>query len=289
MSGLFFISIRRLRAPLVFLIVVFTVSTVGFALIPGAGPDGRPWHPNLFEAFYFVTYTATTIGFGRSLIDPSVTYPGGNTGHHVTGMQNLVTASASPIDPTTFAPLAGSPLSLPLMIERPGGLLVEVTDGTDAVDPGGVRATITINVTARSATNTAPVFAPATIDVGRGETGNGVDLLHALHARQPDLVAVMVTAWARAFRMKCTRQRCQVALRIFETAARMPSWASETTSLTPRRPRRVNERRKSVQNGSASEAPTFRPSTSRRPCVLAPMAIITATEMMRRKPPAIPS
>lgn len=69
--------------------------------------------------------SATTIGFGRSLIDPSVTYPGGNTGHHVTGMQNLVTASASPIDPTTFAPLAGSPLSAaaePLPAEIPAEL-----------------------------------------------------------------------------------------------------------------------------------------------------------------------
>lgn len=65
MSGLFFISIRRLRAPLVLLIVVFAISTAGLALIPGIGPDGLPWRPGIFEAFYFVTYTATTIGFGE--------------------------------------------------------------------------------------------------------------------------------------------------------------------------------------------------------------------------------
>ncbi len=65
MGGLFFISIRRLRAPLVFLIVVFAISTAGFALIPGTDPSGQPWRPNIFEAFYFVTYTATTIGFGE--------------------------------------------------------------------------------------------------------------------------------------------------------------------------------------------------------------------------------
>ena len=63
MSGLFFISIRRLRAPLVFIIVVFAVSTAGLALIPGVDAEGDPWRPTLFEAFYFVTYTATTIGF----------------------------------------------------------------------------------------------------------------------------------------------------------------------------------------------------------------------------------
>ena len=65
MGSVFFLSIRRLRAPLIFLIVSFAVSTAGFALIPGVYPDGRPWHPTIFEAFYFVTYTATTIGFGE--------------------------------------------------------------------------------------------------------------------------------------------------------------------------------------------------------------------------------
>src|SRR5262245_6223507 len=45
-------------------------------------------------------------------------------------------------------------------------------------------------------------------------------------------------ACAKALRMKCTRQRCQVAFRTFPTAALMPSWASEITSLTPRSPAR---------------------------------------------------
>ena len=62
-------------------------------------------------------------------------------------------------------------------------------------------------------------------------------------------------AWASTLRMKWTRQRCQVALSIFETAALMPSCASEMTSFTPRRPRRVSLRRNSVQIGSASEVP----------------------------------
>jgi len=43
----------------------------------------------------------------------------------------------------------------------------------------------------------------------------------------------------------------------------MPSWLSLITSFTPRRPRRFRLRRNSVQNGSASLAPTFTPSTSR--------------------------
>ncbi len=64
-NGLAFIAIRRLRAPLIFLLVVFAASTAGLTLITGRTEAGLPWHPTLFEAFYFVTYTATTIGFGE--------------------------------------------------------------------------------------------------------------------------------------------------------------------------------------------------------------------------------
>src|SRR5713226_3312930 len=47
--------------------------------------------------------------------------------------------------------------------------------------------------------------------------------------------------------MKWTRQRCQVAPSTLATAAFSPSWASEVTSFTPRRPRRASERRNSTQ------------------------------------------
>ena len=88
-------------------------------------------------------------------------------------------------------------------------------------------------------------------------------------------------ACASALRMKCTRQRCQLALSTLAVAALMPSWLSLITSLTPRRPRRIRLRRNSVQNGSASLAPTFMPSTWRWPSVLTATAIITATLTMR--------
>src|SRR5829696_7768856 len=48
-------------------------------------------------------------------------------------------------------------------------------------------------------------------------------------------------------------------------AALRPSWASETTSCTPARPRRTRPRRNSRQNASVSAAPTSRPRTSRWP------------------------
>ena len=65
MGGLFFIAIRRLRAPLIVIILILAVSTVGLTLIPGVDGQGNFWRPSLFEAFYFVSYTATTIGFGE--------------------------------------------------------------------------------------------------------------------------------------------------------------------------------------------------------------------------------
>jgi len=60
-----FITLRRLRAPLILIALVFALSTLGLILIPGVDAEGRPWRMTLFEAFYFVTYTATTIGFGE--------------------------------------------------------------------------------------------------------------------------------------------------------------------------------------------------------------------------------
>lgn len=57
---------RRLRAPLVALIIIFAISVLGLTLAPGL-PDaaGNSSHLSFFHAFYFVSYTATTIGFGE--------------------------------------------------------------------------------------------------------------------------------------------------------------------------------------------------------------------------------
>lgn len=60
-----FLVLRRMRAPLVLLIAIFAVSMVGLSLIPGVDADGNPVRMTLFDAFYFVSYTATTIGFGE--------------------------------------------------------------------------------------------------------------------------------------------------------------------------------------------------------------------------------
>ncbi len=56
---------RKMRAPLIVLIVVFSISVVGLALIPGVDADGNPVRMTLFDSFYVISYTATTIGFGE--------------------------------------------------------------------------------------------------------------------------------------------------------------------------------------------------------------------------------
>ena len=92
----------------------------------------------------------------------------------------------------------------------------------------------------------------------------------------------LLMAWARALRRKGTRQRRHVAFMTLETAALMPRWASEMTSLTPHSPRRVSFRRNPVQDVSAYEAPMSMPSTLRRLSALTHAAMITATEVMQR-------
>jgi len=60
-----FLVLRRMRFPLIVLISIFSISVLGLSLIPGVDDNGDPWRMTLFDAFYFVSYTATTIGFGE--------------------------------------------------------------------------------------------------------------------------------------------------------------------------------------------------------------------------------
>lgn len=65
MNPVFFLFLRRMRTPLLLLIVVYTISIGGLVLMPGIDADGEPWRFDFFHAFYFITYTASTIGFGE--------------------------------------------------------------------------------------------------------------------------------------------------------------------------------------------------------------------------------
>ena len=66
MNSAFFLVLRRMRAPIIGLIVIYAISIIGLTLVPGIDADGLPAAPlSFFHAFYFVSYTATTIGFGE--------------------------------------------------------------------------------------------------------------------------------------------------------------------------------------------------------------------------------
>lgn len=65
MRNVAFILLRQLRAPLIVLIVVYSVAVLGFVLIPGVDDHGQAWHMDFFHAFYFVSILGTTIGLGE--------------------------------------------------------------------------------------------------------------------------------------------------------------------------------------------------------------------------------
>ncbi len=66
MSSTVFLVLRRMRAPLIVLIAIYTITIIGLILIPGVDAEGNRAQPlSVFHAFYFVSYTATTIGFGE--------------------------------------------------------------------------------------------------------------------------------------------------------------------------------------------------------------------------------
>jgi len=56
-----FLAMRRLRAPLITLIVIYGISVLGLTIAPDQNGEGM----SFFHAFYFISYTATTIGFGE--------------------------------------------------------------------------------------------------------------------------------------------------------------------------------------------------------------------------------
>jgi voltage-gated potassium channel len=65
MGDISLLALRRLRAPLIALIMAYAISVFGLTLMPGIGPDGEPHSLGIFHAFYVISYTATTIGFGE--------------------------------------------------------------------------------------------------------------------------------------------------------------------------------------------------------------------------------
>lgn len=65
MGNIFYLLLRRLRAPLITLITVYSVSVLGFVLIPGIDDQGNAYQMDFFHAVYFVSFMGSTIGFGE--------------------------------------------------------------------------------------------------------------------------------------------------------------------------------------------------------------------------------
>lgn len=65
MGETLFLILRRLRNPLLIIIAVISISVAGLANMPGVNQHGHPSTLGYFYAFYIISYTATTIGFGE--------------------------------------------------------------------------------------------------------------------------------------------------------------------------------------------------------------------------------
>lgn len=66
MTNVFYIVLRRIRVPLIIITLIYTLCTVVLAIVPGGDEAGNPTPGmGIFHAFYVISYTGTTIGFGE--------------------------------------------------------------------------------------------------------------------------------------------------------------------------------------------------------------------------------
>ncbi|MEW8690694.1 MAG: NAD-binding protein [Candidatus Thiodiazotropha endolucinida] len=65
MNNIFFLIFRRMRAPLLTLVMTYSIAMLGLVLIPGKDADGNVVYMDFFHAFYFVSFMSSTIGFGE--------------------------------------------------------------------------------------------------------------------------------------------------------------------------------------------------------------------------------
>ncbi len=65
MDNIIWLTMRRMRTPLIVMILVYALSVFGMVMIPGQDEAGRAVHVNFLDASYFIAIMATTIGFGE--------------------------------------------------------------------------------------------------------------------------------------------------------------------------------------------------------------------------------
>jgi len=65
MNDIVWLTMRRMRTPLIVLILVYSLSVLGLVMIPGVDASGREVQVDYLHAVYFIATMATTIGFGE--------------------------------------------------------------------------------------------------------------------------------------------------------------------------------------------------------------------------------
>lgn len=66
MTNVFYLVLRRMRLPLITIVLVYSLCSMVLAIIPGVDADGNPTPGmGLFHAFYVISYTGASIGFGE--------------------------------------------------------------------------------------------------------------------------------------------------------------------------------------------------------------------------------
>lgn len=68
-----FLVMRRMRAPFIVVITTFSVCTAGMMFMPGKDAAGNPYRMTLFDAFYQMSITLTTVGYSE--VPYSFSYP----------------------------------------------------------------------------------------------------------------------------------------------------------------------------------------------------------------------
>ena len=65
MHNVIYLLLRRMRVPLIVIILAYAISILGLVLIPGMDDQGNPWQMSFFHAFYFVSFIGEFKGTGN--------------------------------------------------------------------------------------------------------------------------------------------------------------------------------------------------------------------------------
>jgi voltage-gated potassium channel len=65
MNNIIWLTMRRMRTPLILMILVYSLSVFGLTQIPGQDAAGNPVQVGYLDAVYFIAILATTIGLGE--------------------------------------------------------------------------------------------------------------------------------------------------------------------------------------------------------------------------------